>query len=68
MVLNHKRVDSDRGKKFFFMGVLKHWHRLPRGGECPIPGNTQGQAGLGSEQPDFVDVSAHCRRVGLDGI
>jgi len=28
----------------------------------PIPGNIQGQAGRGSEQPDsVVDVPAHCR-------
>lgn len=31
MVLNYKRVDSDRGKKFSIMRVLRHWHRLPRG-------------------------------------
>lgn len=30
------------------------------GGDCPIPGNTQGQAGQGSEQPDAVeDFPAH---------
>ena len=29
-------------------------------------GDIQGQAGWGSEQPDFtVGVSAHCRRVGV---
>ena len=40
-----------------------------RGGRCPIPGNTQGQAGRGSEQPDLVEgVPAHCRGVGLDGL
>ena len=33
-----------------------------RGGGCPIPGDTQGQAGWGSEQPDgAVGVPAHCR-------
>jgi len=37
-----------------------------RGGRCPIPGNIQGQAGLGSEQPGLVeDVPTHCREVGL---
>jgi len=37
-----------------------------RGGGCPIPGDTQGQAGQGSEQPDWaVGVSVHCRRVQL---
>ena len=31
-----------------------------RGGRCPIPGNIQGQAGQGFEQPDLVeDVLAH---------
>ena len=40
-----------------------------RGGRCPIPGNLQGQAGWGSEQPDLVeDVPAHCRGVGLDDL
>ena len=38
-----------------------------RGGGCPIPGDTQGQAGWGSEQPDVaVGVPVHCREVGLD--
>jgi len=36
-----------------------------RGGRCPIPGNTEGQVGQGSEQPDpGEDVPARCR--GLD--
>jgi len=40
-----------------------------RGGQCPIPGNVQGQVGRGSEHPDPVeDVPAHCRGVGLDGL
>jgi len=40
-----------------------------RGGRCPIPGNIQGQAGRGSEQPGLgEDVPAHCRGVGLDDI
>jgi len=40
-----------------------------RGGGCPIPGNIQGQAGRGSEQPGLVeDVPAHCRGVGLDDL
>ena len=39
------------------------------GGRCPIPGNIQGQAGRGSEQPDLVeDVPAQCRGVGLDDL
>jgi len=49
------------------MRVVKPWHRLPRGGRCPIPGNFQGQVGWGSEQPDPAeDVPAHGR--GLDEI
>ena len=40
-----------------------------RGGRCPIPKNTQGQAGRGCEQPDLVeDLSAYCRGVGLDAL
>ena len=40
-----------------------------RGGGCPIPGDTQGEAGWGSEHPDVaVDVPVHCRGVGLDGL
>jgi len=40
-----------------------------RDGRCPIPGNIQGQAGSGSEQPDLVeDVSAHGTGVGLDDL
>ena len=35
-----------------------------RGGRCLNPGNIQGEAGWGSEQPDLVvDVPAHCRGV-----
>lgn len=34
-----------------------------------IPGETRGQAGRGSEQPDLpVSVPVHCRRVGPDGL
>jgi len=32
-------------KKFFTSRIVKHWHRLPRGDGCPIPGGIQGQAG-----------------------
>jgi len=40
-----------------------------RGSGGPIPGNVQGQAGWGSEQPDLVeDVPAHCRGLGLDDL
>ena len=34
------------------------------GGRYPVPGDIQGQAGWGPEQPDLaVDVSVHCRGV-----
>ena len=38
-----------------------------RGGGCLVPGNFQGQAGWGSEQPDLaVGVLAHSMGVGLN--
>jgi len=40
-----------------------------RGGGSPVPADTQGQAGWGSEQPDLaVSILVHCRGVGLDGL
>jgi len=36
-----------------------------RGGRCPIPGNIQSQAGLGSEQPDLVVKMSHSLQEGL---
>jgi len=36
---------------------------------CPVPGDVQGQAGQGSEQPDVaVCVPVHCRGVGQGGL
>lgn len=32
-----------------------------RGGGSLIHGNIQGWVGHGSEEPDLIDVSAHCR-------
>ena len=53
-------------KKFFIVRVMKCWQW---GGQCPIPGNIQGQAGRGSEQPGLVKVvPAHCREVELDDL
>ena len=38
--------------------MVKH-HVVQRHGGCPIHGHIQGQAGLGSEQPDLaVDIPA----------
>ena len=35
---------------------------VQRGGGCPIPGDTEGQAGWGSKQPGrAVGVPIHCR-------
>ena len=37
MALNWKRVDLrvDIRKTLFAVRVVRHWHRLPRGYECP---------------------------------
>ena len=44
--------------------------RLPRDvvtERFQVPGDTQGQAGQGSEHPNLaVDVPVHCREIGLD--
>ena len=38
-------------------------------GVCPIPGDTQGQAGQGSDHPDVaVGVPIHRREVALDDL
>ena len=43
------------------------WQNAQSGGGSPIPGDVQGLAGQGSEQPDpAVDVLVHCRGVGTD--
>jgi len=39
------------------------------GGGCPIPAETQGQAGWGAEHPDVaLGAPVHCRGVGQDGL
>lgn len=53
----------------FTVRVVKHWNRLPRGGRCPSPGDSQGHTGPGSEQPDLdEDVPFNYWGVGLDDI
>jgi len=40
-----------------------------RGSAYPVPGDTQDQAGWGSEQPDLaVAVPVYCSEVGLHGL
>lgn len=42
---------------------------VQRGGECPIPGSIQDQAGQGPDQPDWVeDAPAHGRKVELNDL
>ena len=51
------------------MRAVTHWHRLSRGGRCPIPGSIHGQVGRGSEQPDLPeDVPAYCRGTGINDL
>ena len=64
MALNYGRADLDQiyGKNFYYEGAETLAQVAQRGGRCPIPGNTQGQVGRGSEQPGLVeDVAAHGR-------
>jgi len=52
--LEEGRVRLSIRKKFFTVSVVRHWNRLPRDCECPLPGSFQGQDGWGSEQPGLV--------------
>ena len=45
--------------------AVRHWCRLPRKVVDLVFGNTQGEAGWGSEHPDALVC---CRGVGLDGL
>jgi len=59
-----------QGRSFFYNQGGEALAQVAHGGGgCPIPGDTQGQAGWGSQQPDVaVGVSVHCRGVGPDGL
>lgn len=49
-----------QGRHFYDEGSGTLEEVAQRGGRCPIPGNIQGQAGHGSQQPDpFEDVPAY---------
>lgn len=56
-------------KKFFAMGVVKHWQMLPRlVRDAPSLETFKANVG-GSGQPGLVqDVLAHCRGLELDDI
>ncbi|PKU41182.1 hypothetical protein llap_8511 [Limosa lapponica baueri] len=60
----------DIRKQFFMLRMMKHWPKLPREVvDAPSLGNSQGQVGWGSEQPDLVeDVPAYCKGIGLDNL
>ena len=57
-------------KKFFYNTTGETLAQAAqRGDGCSILGDTQGQAGWGSEQPDIaVGVPVHCRAVGQCGL
>jgi len=64
------RFRVDTRKTIFYNGGGETLDQVAhRGGGCPIPGNIQGQAEWGSEQPDLVEgVPAHCRGAGQDDL
>ncbi|KAK4818261.1 hypothetical protein QYF61_009966 [Mycteria americana] len=68
--LKQGRFRLDIRKAFFYNEGGETLQQVAqRGGRCPIPGNIQGQAGQGSEQPDLVeDVPAYCRGIILSAI
>ncbi|KAK4833031.1 hypothetical protein QYF61_027413 [Mycteria americana] len=50
------RFRLDKRKKFFYdEGGETLEQVVQRGGQCPIPGNIQGQVERASEQPDLVE-------------
>ena len=68
--LSEERFRSDIRKKFFYNKSGEELKQIAqRGDGCPIPGDIQGQAAQGSQQPDLAaGVPLHCRRVGPDGL
>jgi len=63
--LKEERFRLDTRKVFYGKGGEALEQVAQRSSESPIPGNIQGQAGQGSEQPDLaVDTPIHCREVG----
>jgi len=51
---------------FYSKGVKALALVAQRGGRCFVPGETQGQAGRGSDLAVYAPV--HCRGVGLDDL
>jgi len=47
--IKERRFRLDIRKQFFTMWVVRHWHRYSERWWMPCPGDTQGQAGWGSE-------------------
>jgi len=68
--LREGRFRLDIRKKFFYSKSGETLAQVAqRSSVGPIPGNTPGQVGRGSEQPDPVeDVPDLCRGFGLDGL
>ena len=69
MVSNQKRFRLNIRKTcfFYYKGIEVLENVAQNGGRCPTPGDIEGQAGQGSEQPHLsVGVPVHYRGVGLD--